>query len=285
MDTDILTIYLAPCFGVSGREAVSKIMGLSRNEMKGIERAGAREIKTWQKDNRKATTKDDLLLMNFGGEGSFVTEVRKRLAACLVPDDLEVFAGSTSREKDAARSFTWADVKRIYGDCGACLVLIEQQKKGFDGKSHQACSAWVRAVLRPQPAESWFQRALGFAIQRDRQGYYVRFSSTLNQKLGQGGAATFVARDDVEKKSSREPRDLPKEWSMQLLSVLSRDLKMAYHDFEAPRPRDRRDRTAANKLFGRMVSRNETETTKFKSLSFEEVEAGELEGLRAYYLT
>jgi hypothetical protein len=215
------------------------------------------------KARRKATPMTDSMFVH---DRPFLNRIKTRLNDYDIPNDLTLVSGSTSAERDAARTFTWAQVKGVYGDHGVCLVLFEQVASGFDGKSHQALKRWVERYISPAPAGDWYDRALGFAIQRDELGYYVRFSSSLNLKQGMAGSDTFAVRVDPNQQAGRETRDLPKQWAQRLVAALASDLHAGYFPQEEPNAADPKDRTQSGKFFGRMVSRGENETTKYKRL-------------------
>jgi hypothetical protein len=82
-----------------------------------------------------------------------------------------------------------------------------------------------------------------------------------------GSGDTFTGRADAAKGEGRESRDMPKEWAQRLVIALAKDLHVGYFPQEAPRPSDPKDRTKEGKFFGRMVSRGEAETTKYKRLT------------------
>jgi hypothetical protein len=264
IDTDTWKIYAAPCFGITANEALLKLgrpgrlrMALSANEQ---HRRG------YSKAERKQIPETDSLFM---ADVKFLNAIKEQLDDHHdLPDDLVLVSGSTSTERDATRTFPWSTIKAVYGPHGACLVLFEKVASGFDGKSHQALNRWVGKYTTPKPADNWYSRALGFAIHRDALGYYVRFSSTLNLKPGMSGSGnTFTARADEAKGEGRESRDMPKEWAQRLVIALANDLHVGYFPQEAPLPSDRKDRTKEGKFFGRMVSRGEAETTKYKRLT------------------
>jgi hypothetical protein len=183
-----------------------------------------------------------------------------------LPDDLELVSGSTSIEADAARTLKWSDVKPIY-DKGACLVPWHREKDGFDGNSHPSLGYWIKnnENIDPKPGSGWQRTALGFAIQRDNAGYYVRFASGYNQGPGsqisdQKKNTVFAPRSATGQAKkldeTRELRDLPKEWAQVLVAILARDLHQGYF---TPEP--------GEKFFDRITSRNEHETTKLKRLT------------------
>jgi hypothetical protein len=263
IDTDTWTIYLAPCFGVTADEALAKLVPDDTLANAKEQASTTRHGPGWGVISRLKTPKSDTII----NIHAVLNPVKARLDICNVPDDLKLVASSTSREKDTQHVFTWAVIKGVYGPRGACLVLFEDSKLGFDGKSHQAVKRWVEQHnVIAHPAAGWYSRALGFAIQRDKLGYYVRFSSTLNKKQGMAGGDTFAGRVVPGKQAGREARDLPKEWAEKLVTILARDLHMGCFAVQPPNPKDKFDSTGRNKYFGRMVSRGEGETTKYKRI-------------------
>lgn len=265
IDTDTWTIYAAPCFGVTGEEGLLKLPRIL--QIRKAEAAAHVERMNYDKDRRKATPLTDTMLSGATFETSELRKtVKERLDVHDVPDDLVLVSGSTSAEADAARELSWSEVKGVYGPHGACLVLFEQAKLGFDGKSHQAMKRWVDNHVSPRPAPDWWSRALGFAIQRDKVGYYVRFSSTLNLNQGMNQGSTFNARVNPADQDGRETRDMPKQWAQRLVLALANDLHVGYFPEETPNAADHKDRTQPGKFFGRMVSRGEHETTKYKRI-------------------
>lgn len=229
MDTGSWIIYLAPCFGVTAEECQRALGG--------------------------AAPKNDGRLM----------ALRAQLAKFEnIPNDLRLVGGSTSTEADTAHTYRWHEVKGVY-DRGACLVPWTVEKNNFDGHSHAAFVHWIRhcAELEAKPGAGWQSNALGFAVQKDDQGYFVRFASGFNTH--KGGAVTaaapdvFKARLNPDKGNDREVRDMPKEWAQKLVEVLARDLRMGYLK---PHEEDN------GKFFQRKISRGiEGRTTKYKYLS------------------
>ncbi len=231
MDTDTWTLYLAPCFGVTADEC-ERCFGKS------------------------ATNKDGTLL-----------ELRVRLATFdRLPDDLQVVASSPAIEDDGTRQYRWSEIRGVYGK-GVCLVPFYRSKPGFDGNSHPTLGLWIKHSndITSKPAQDWLFRALGFAIQLDNLGYYVRFGSGFNHGAGSQVSdpdkSTVFARrsikgqlDELDKK--RDPRDLPKQWAQKLVEVLARDLHMSYFQ-----PQSDKD------FFDRMLARGDNQTTKFKRLT------------------
>lgn len=234
MDTMTWTLYIAPCFGVTPDECQAKL-GASADKLNAV--LGNLRVRLTKFEN--------------------------------VPDNLQLVSGSTSIESDAARTLTWGEIKPIYGP-GACLVPWSRDKKGFDGHSHATMLAWIKhnPNINPKPGEGWAAKALGFAIQRDAEGYYVRFSSGFNQAPQSNIAdatknVVFAERSSrgklLQLDKSHELRDLPKEWAMKMVEILARDLHMGYH---RPTLADYTD-----PFFERMVSRGEHQTSKFKRLT------------------
>lgn len=254
LDTDTWVLYVVPCFGIEPREA--RRIGLIRNT----------EVV----------------------DGGVEIRLREKLAKHEdLPNDTQLVSGSTARESDTARTATWGELKAVYGKHGVCIAPFSEGAarggKGFDGISHSCLRLWVEEHITPKPALgdsasgtlSWWFRALGFAIQRDDLSYIVRFSSTLNQGAGQNPShAMFVGQDahaakPVASGETRDPRDMPKEWAQAIVLTLSHDLHLGAFrnpDREERNFDDPRDRSTG-KSFGRMLARNDTETTKFKRLT------------------
>jgi hypothetical protein len=202
IDTDTWMTYLAPTFGVTPEECDRRLGGKVQ-----------------------------------GGER--LRLLRDRLSRFQnLPADLKLVASSTSKEADNARTLEWKEVNRVYGQ-GACLVPFKDDGRGFDGNSHPCLTYWVKYHISPAPAGDWMMRALGFAIQRDKAGYFVRFASGYNQGAGSlvnnpTKSTVFADRAHAAKDSAREARDLPKEWAEELVRVLARDLHMGCFDSEPP---------------------------------------------------
>lgn len=171
-----------------------------------------------------------------------------------------VFGGSTSSAEEKYTSVRKAELDAVYGPGNVCYAWLKDKNKGFDGYSHQAMRRWVRdknwhsgVIIN---GEDWWYRALGFAIQRDRRGYYIRFASTLNSRRGQNpnsGQAMFEPRPvksvpvkhrftvatlcscqlkpimKMESHEDREKRDLPEQWALFVEETLARDLKLRPH--------------------------------------------------------
>jgi hypothetical protein len=142
------------------------------------------------------------------------------------PDTTDVKSNSTS-----ARDATMVTVKKsalesVYGAGNVCYTELDPQK-GFDGQSHKALYRWIKNNDRigVRDGVDWF-KLLGFAIQKDNDGYYMRFASTLNEHPGQTSKYfSFVKKENP--KEGRESRDLPKDWSRFVEEVLGRDLGLA----------------------------------------------------------
>lgn len=119
--------------------------------------------------------------------------------------------------------------------------------KGFDGLSHKALYRWINVNKGPlgiSGGVDWY-KLLGFAIQKDNDGYYMRFASMLNVHPGQEGESLSFVKKEIEEKilrlgcipwgtrtidrsnPNREPRDLPKDWSRFVEEVLARDLGLS----------------------------------------------------------
>jgi hypothetical protein len=233
IDTETWVTYLAPTFGVTPDECARSLGG-------------------------KVTG------------GPPLRDLRERLAKFhKLPDSLSLVAASTSKQADDALRVTWREVKSVYGT-GACLVAFKDDGKGFDGNSHPSLGTWVRFNIRDRPAAGWIMTALGFAIQRDLAGYFVRFASGFNQGAGsqvdrRDKSTVFADRNKPALDRLREPRDLPQEWAEELVRILARDLDMGYFPTE-PQSFLPGDRTKPNAFFGKMVSRNESQVTKYKRI-------------------
>jgi hypothetical protein len=144
-----------------------------------------------------------------------------------------VGASSTATETSTRIEATRNSLEKVYGTQNVCYVKLDP-KKGFDGVSHQSFSRWVNHKFGIDDPR-WWSAALGFGIQVDRTGYFVRFASTLNQKCGQnpGGGDRFQRRmSNKEEHQAREPRDLPKQWALLTERILARDLELALHEPE-----------------------------------------------------
>jgi hypothetical protein len=233
VDTDTWVIYLAPTFGVPLFDS-KNFLGVS----------------TSYTDPIKGPMRDEI-------PGRELSILRRRLANFeALPDHLTVLKASTSKEADNATEVPLKEVTAAY-DKGACLVAF-RDKNGFDGNSHPSLIQWVAAQIRPRPAESWDQRALGFAIQRDNAGYFVRFASGYNQGAGslvtKEWSTVFHARAHQHLDKEHEPRDLPKEWSEVLTEVLARELEMGRFPLEEG-------------ARGRLISRGESITSKYTRLT------------------
>lgn len=234
IDTETWVTYLAPTFGVTPDECERSLGG-------------------------KATG------------GVLLLGLRQRLAKFdRLPDTLSLVAASTSKQADDAVRVPWREVKRVYGT-GACLVAFKDDGKGFDGNSHPSLGWWVKYnIPHGGPAAGWLNSALGFAIQRDAGGYFVRFASGYNQGAGSqvnnpDKSTVFADRNNPALDRLREPRDLPQEWAEELVRILARDLEMGYFPAE-PQSFLPGDRTRENAFFGKMVSRNESQVTKYKRI-------------------
>jgi hypothetical protein len=162
----------------------------------------------------------------------------------------------------------------------------------FDGKSHQAMMGWLgdqNMTFEIEDVGGFWKNALGFAIQRDRTGYYVRYSSALNVERGQPQSsgwsqnpsqwrlqhtqgqiksATFAppiskppaeAGGEAKQTMAKELRDLPKQWAELIERTLAKDLKLA-----VLKP--------TNRTFGWQVSRNCHDHTKYSRLAFDDDE-------------
>jgi hypothetical protein len=155
-----------------------------------------------------------------------------------------------------------------YGAGAVCYVPLEHTQyagSNFDGQSHKSCFRWAKQRFG-LPGAAWNQ-VLGWAIQKDNGGYYLRFASALNERWGQGGSRTFTERQqrpdkiDLAKagdwhphasaqQAKKEPRDLPKTWAQFFERVLARDLGLTLQDAAARHER--------------MTARDENKTTKLR---------------------
>jgi len=224
-DTRDWSFYIAPCFGVST--------------------ADQQRIKT----GLEARHRDDRFALNTAIVNTYA---RADLSALIT----NVTASSTAT--GATVQVPLATLEHVYGRGNLVLVqLTVDTDKGFDGKSHAALTSWIAAhpaIRLPEAGTSGLKlNSLGFAIQRDTSGYYIRFASSLNEVWGQGqlnmkgdvvdrGPSANVKRtfeyrplggtaaDDAKRlgyEKTREKRDLPKEWAQFFELILARDLKLA----------------------------------------------------------
>lgn len=183
-------------------------------------------------------------------EGSAVATAAK-IAKGDFPDDTDVMQNSTSSADATMVKVKKSVLEACYGKGNICYAELDPIK-GFDGQSHKALNRWIRENrARLHPGDNFWDKALGFAIQRDKVGYYIRFASTLNLNKGQnaGGGATFVKRQVMQQvyflgcikwgfkavdapKRAIEDRDLPREWTLFVEKILCRDLKLASISYE-----------------------------------------------------
>jgi hypothetical protein len=188
----------------------------------------------------------------FGIDRGVVTNADPALAARNIatgnfPDTTDVKSNSTSSADAAMVTIKKSVLDAAYGAGNVCYAELDPEK-GFDGQSHKSLFRWVNNstdALGIGGTIDWF-KILGFAIQKDTDGYYIRFASTLNEHPGQqNGGPSFAAKQieerlyflgciprgtkmvDAPPSATREPRDLPKEWSRFVEEVLSRDLELA----------------------------------------------------------
>ncbi len=163
--------------------------------------------------------------------------------------DVTVKASATATEGDD-RMFPVREIEMTYGARIACYVLLDDDNK-FDGKSHKAMRIWIVSHSLDRSIE--LNQTLGFSIQRDKSGYYIRYASGLNERVGQNVVsklATFKgANEHTAKYPARETRDLPKAWACFVESILARDLSLALLK-------------PGGGKFDRIVSRDESQTTK-----------------------
>lgn len=178
------------------------------------------------------------------------------------PGDTLVKSNATSSSNAAMVAEKKQVVEQIYGPGNVCYTELDA-KGGFDGRPHKALWRWVNNHVNDLQIQSkldWF-KLLGFAIQRDNDGFYVRFASTLNEFPGQteaftrtfapkpappappqrAGIAPPVPRLPQPPATRREPRDLPKSWSQFVESVLARDLRLSLISRENIKSRNETD--------------------------------------------
>jgi hypothetical protein len=162
------------------------------------------------------------------------------------PDETDVKSNSTSASDTTMVTIKKGVLDEVYGEGNICYVVLDPEK-GFDGNSHRALYRWIGFSAKQLSCSGnleW-RKLLGFAIQKDKDGYYIRFASTLNEHPGQYYAGnTFVPRQVAEQVTilccipwgtrmvdapnpQREPRDLPKRWCRFVETVLARDLELA----------------------------------------------------------
>ncbi|MEZ2347822.1 hypothetical protein [Terriglobus sp. RCC_193] len=154
------------------------------------------------------------------------------------PPDTPCMANSTSAADKTMVGTPKSELDHIYGAHGVCFVPLD--KPSFDGYSHKAMHRWV--VRYCDDSVKW-ERCLGFAIQRDATGYYIRHASTLNEFPGQMRESIIPTFQPIKPlmvpnyvcccipwgqvpyvDKTIEPRDLPTEWARLLEGVLERDL-------------------------------------------------------------
>lgn len=163
------------------------------------------------------------------------------------PGTTDVKSNSTSSSDATMVVIKKQVLDTAYGAGNVCYAELDPVK-GFDGQSHKSLFRWINAsvdTLNLAGRVTW-EKLLGFAIQKDKDGYYIRFASTLNLHPGQlvSDAKTFRPKT-VEKTNyvlgcipwgtktvetsnpHREPRDLPKDWSRFVETILARDLKLS----------------------------------------------------------
>jgi hypothetical protein len=162
------------------------------------------------------------------------------------PDNSDVKSNSTSSSDASMVISKKSDLDSAYGKGNVCYVVLDPEK-GFDGTSHRTLYRWIECSAKQLACSGnveW-RKLLGFAIQKDKAGYYIRYASTLNEHPGQFYAGnTFVPKQFEEQlyllccipwgtrmvdapNPAREPRDLPKAWSRFVEEVLARDLDLA----------------------------------------------------------
>jgi hypothetical protein len=217
----------------------------------------------------------------------------QKVASGEFPDDTPVMFGNTA---SASSSFTKDELpkSRLEGMYGSgsraiCYVLLEKEQysdSNFDGKSHQACFYWAKSKYN-LGSNIFSDYLLGWAIQKDNTGYFLRFASSLNECWGQGfvnpdgtrsGQKTFTDRvtrpekkhahptapttpTDLAPARRKEARDLPKTWAQFFERVIKRDLNLTLlkeHDGGGLALLQEKDR------YDRMKARDEGKTTKLR---------------------
>jgi hypothetical protein len=136
----------------------------------------------------------------------------------------EVRISCTSNEEVRDSKVRVAEVEKVYEEGRACYIVL-MDKNQFDGRAHRALSYWVH---RNEDKKFDLHSALGFSIQRDQTGFYIRYVSNLNDKQGNDDVArllTFTARKSP--RNDRTVRDLPKDWALSLEQVLERQLGLS----------------------------------------------------------
>jgi hypothetical protein len=222
INTNNMLFFLAPCFGVE--EGVTRIETAKEKE-------DARDL------GEAHVLAEKIARGQFSGRRGFVV------------------SSSTSAQSADVKQWTKSEIERVYGPGNVCYVQLKQgedfRHAKFDGQSHKALFRFVNFHTFIEPQGNWWNKALGFAIQRDAVGYYIRYASTLNERIGQYQGDTFEPRKTA--RPDREPRDLPGQWARFCERILVRDLKLSL----SVEPGE----------FGRMVSRDEHQTTKFSRFS------------------
>jgi hypothetical protein len=218
INTKNMLFFLAPCFGVEE--------GMTRIET-------AKEKETARDLGEAYVITEKVARGQFSGREGFIV------------------SSSTSAQSAVVEMWTKSEIERVYGPGNVCYVQLKAgetfQHAKFDGQSHKALYSFLKAhtFIKPDP-EGWWNQALGFAIQRDADGYYIRYASTLNERIGQYQGDTFEPRKTA--RPDREPRDLPGQWARFCERILFRDLKLSLSN--------------APGQFERMVSRDEHQRTK-----------------------
>ena len=188
------TFYAAPCFGIPKQTADRIFPGLAKYEVA-----------------EKINSGDIPLSLPSDGSGRVMPEVK-------------VVSSPTSSSPDLDRMVPLSDVLTTYGHKNACFVVLDEEGK-FDGNSHKAMFAWIKEQCGTDVVR---ERALGFAIQRDQSGYYLRYASSLNEREAQRVTETFrETREYRLRHPDREERDLPRDWARLAERVLARDLRLA----------------------------------------------------------
>jgi hypothetical protein len=190
------TFYAAPCFGITRETVRQAFPGLDSVDI-----------------SLRMNSGDIPLSLPSDGSGRVMPEV-------------QVVSSPTSGSPDLDRMvpLPLREVLMTYGHNNACIVVLDENGK-FDGNSHKAMFSWIKRQCGTDVVK---KQALGFAIQRDQSGYYLRYASSLNEREGQGLTETFrESREYRQRHPDREERDLPKDWARLAERVLARDLRLA----------------------------------------------------------
>lgn len=257
VELDTMTLFLAPCFGIRHRD-VPRDKDAALFEDLGIPDPNGKMVP----DPFRAAAAD--------------YAIAERIKKNDFPKDMTVVSSNTSLS-DRFEEWKKGELEKVYGAGNVCLVWLGPEfDTKFDGKSHRALGRWLNnkgwtsdTIVKDA---NWWTRSLGFAIQKDKDGWFIRFASSLNERWGQetgSDKGTFEPRNpkpifdtrfnpltlEIEqtqkiKYQDRESRDLPKQWALFIEDILARDLGLALH-----KPK--------NTSFERMQSHQEHQTTKF----------------------